>query len=474
MRIIPNGINDILLQHFAISEESAAGFLRYKIPSFPEKLSSFLHSRTDLGRLLAAEMVVGPILELNDLEEMSGIRSIVARQEMKHRIRYIKQQDHTAHTLYVYLLGLWLFDNVPQAKRSVIKKISKGWQAEDYLKTFLLQWAFASLLHDVGYVFYTLDETTREDRELIDDVFSWDWIQMQKGSTLAYDNPLKGLKEIHQKWEKEYLPKLGSGTAAAQSGDCVKILERLSAVPWIEVMFPEWRGKNVFEIFDGGNSGETPLRKYAHKVAEKGYDGKKESRCVDHAVASGLLLFQYSSYWYFLMNQLELAGAEGADEHTKMTTSKDKMRHFDYKPKNLRLDILPACRSAAYHNIRPEVDGATSVIRSITLERDPITFLSVLCDEIQKWDRFSAQEGDWDDLLKYAAAALEAGDIEIKVIEDDKFNRFARVHIHNKSYSSSGLRADLDKRLPGWRDVLSISSDRDGDDEVDKCLAEEN
>ena len=35
------------------------------------------------------------------------VRDIVAQQELRRLIQYGKQQDHTAHTVYLYLVGIW-------------------------------------------------------------------------------------------------------------------------------------------------------------------------------------------------------------------------------------------------------------------------------------------------------------------------------------------------------------------------------
>ncbi|TAK60923.1 MAG: hypothetical protein EPO24_06315 [Bacteroidetes bacterium] len=170
------------------------------------------------------------------------------------------------------------------------------------------------------------------------------------------------------------------------------------------------------------------------------------------------------------MNKLKSAGKNGTDEFAKIATPKGARLPFNYNPENIVNDILPACRSAAHHNIQPIVENTDLLIKSITLENDPLTFLSVLCDEIQKWDRFNAQEGKWSDPWEFAAETLEAADLEIKVLDDHRNQQVAKVRIHNRNFKSSKLRSDLDKRLPGWTDVLSISSPNDSADNVLELL----
>ncbi|TAK53697.1 MAG: hypothetical protein EPO24_14070, partial [Bacteroidetes bacterium] len=224
MKILANGINDILFHHFAISEGGAAEQLRNSTKGLIERLSMFFLARTDSKRLLAAEAVAEVILKRNDLEDLLEIRRIVAKQELKHRINYINQQDHTAHSLYVYLLGIWFYDNIPTVKSSIKNKMQN-------IESFLLQWIYASLLHDIGYAFYNLKEETQEDRDSIDEIFSWIWIEKQKASTEASNNNLDVLKKIHAEWESQYAQ--GLKIHNHSPFDEIEILNKLSVVPWL-------------------------------------------------------------------------------------------------------------------------------------------------------------------------------------------------------------------------------------------------
>lgn len=71
------------------------------------------------------------------------------------------------------------------------------------------------------------------------------------------------------------------------------MLGRLASAPWLGDLHSDWKEKDIFDILDLGAN--DTLRAYAAHVAREGYkDGK--GHCVDHAVGSGLLLFQYVSY----------------------------------------------------------------------------------------------------------------------------------------------------------------------------------
>jgi hypothetical protein len=63
---------------------------------------------------------------------------------------------------------------------------------------------------------------------------------------------------------------------------------------------------------------------------------------------------------------------------------------FNYDLRNLETSIVPACRAVAFHNIQPTVCCAGQKIPKITQDSEPLTYLSVLCDELQIWDRSPA------------------------------------------------------------------------------------
>src|SRR5262249_3203678 len=149
----------------------AASLLRTHRSSIPDAASLFFQTRTDIRRLTAAQEVAKEILLVHDHEDMIKIRDIVAKQELRRQIQYGKQQDHTAHTVYLYLLGLWLYDNLPQIstaferKYMITEDLNRNEKDMSSELCFLEHWSFASLLHDIGYAFHNLrDSDTQEDR----------------------------------------------------------------------------------------------------------------------------------------------------------------------------------------------------------------------------------------------------------------------------------------------------------------------
>ncbi len=83
---------------------------------------------------------------------------------------------------------------------------------------------------------------------------------------------------------------------------------------------------------------------------------------VDHAVASGIFLLQYATYWYWLMDVMK---------HKNIEIYR-KLGGFGYSAKGVQ-QIVEACRAAAYHNII-----INDEISKFRIEKDPLLFLGIL------------------------------------------------------------------------------------------------
>jgi hypothetical protein len=227
-----SGINSTLLHHLATGA-GAASLLRSRKRNLVDLVKKFFESRTDIRRLTTAQDVANEILSINDLTDMMAIRDIVAKQELRRQINYIKQQDHTAHTVYLYFLGLWFYDNLPQLSSAIGErsKIQDPLGRDSY---FLLQWTYASLLHDVGYAFYNLDADTNEDRELIDSLYSQDWVLSQAPKSASANSKL-ALLSAHSAWSEKYGKNMRPGTATYTDGSYGEVLERLGVTSRVKL-----------------------------------------------------------------------------------------------------------------------------------------------------------------------------------------------------------------------------------------------
>lgn len=440
-------VNETLLRHLATGAGAASELRADAAPELAPLVAALFDARSDLRRLNIAQQVARTILQVNDFGDIMELRDIVAQQELRRLINYSKQKDHTVHTVYLYLLGLWFFDSVTAIHDAVRKR--SGTEGEQELcGWFLFQWVFASLLHDIGYAFYDLSEDTQEDRKRIDDIYSYKWIERLFG-----ENPTSGrrlssetlqqLAKAHAKWVQRYSKKMGPATNKLTPDAQVEVLERLASAPWLGDLNADWKRSDIFSIL--ALDSDDDLRPYAMTVAKKGYSREGRIGFVDHAVASGLLLFQYTSYWYWLLNEL------GTDTEAY----KEAAGGYDYNPNNLT-QAVDACRAVAYHNVQASVEGGAKILSKITLEHHPILYLSIICDELQSWDRPPSGDAVLRQFQDTAATSLEGEDIEIRCAGTDNKIATFRVGHPQKTAILKALRDTLQRRVSGFEQVIEL------------------
>lgn len=438
-----SNINDQLLDHFHYGH-GAAEYLRGQIPGFVHKLRSFMRARTDIRRLQEGEKVAQLILATMYFRNIMELRSQVATYELMHMIRYKNQYDHTAHTLYLFLFGVWIYDSLPNVKQAIDNSINADIHLK--VKRFLFQWTYASLLHDIGYIFdhIVVDARVHIDEEglyLYDGMFVLAWIKKHIIGDLSpeYEVILRKLcgefGRHYKRWNlvDEPTPKA--------------IIKKLSNVNWVNDFLPGHEEKKdafawlALETFDP--TGEM-LRREAMRIASEGYRTAGQTDLepkVDHAVASGLMLFQYTSAWYWLYHKIRQVNYKMYDSMTQ--TAKYEVPFFEKH-------IIPACKAVIYHNLQRFGDH----IIKFELAKDPLLYLAVLCDELQVWDRFYVGTNriiTWRQRVQVTAEDMMI-DVDLNgndmVIVTEFFNidKEQRVSIREK----------LDRRLTDWKRLIQL------------------
>jgi hypothetical protein len=185
---------------------------------------------------------------------------------------------------------------------------------------------------------------------------------------------------------------------------------------------------------------------YGEQVARKGYVSKNPTPgCVDHAVASGLLLFQYTSYWYWLMCQ--------AEEQDKSLYNKLRGKH-EYKIEYLQHEVVPACQAVAYHNVQSAVAGAERILKKVTLKKHPLLYLAILCDELQNWDRYPAGDELFINIQKCAFKYIEGGEIRLTYSKHKKKALFT-VDRKDKTAIVINVKKGLNRLKRKWNKYVS-------------------
>lgn len=383
-----------------------AGSPPYFLTKHLDVIKSFLEATTDSVRLVRASKASHEILEEYKMGELEDLRAHVQASELLRVIPYPRQTDHSAHTLYLYLLGVYLFLSCKPLRSKVAAFIGEEQDDSASLLTrFLFQWTFVSLLHDIGYIFQgragneirAVDRMFRHSqvKSLIADVnLRQDVNNVLKAITIKPFEPIQNPEDM---------------------------LSLLRYMPWGE---PAGFENDIFEEFEvywsDGNQQITSnhLEDYAYRVASSGYDGFSEGT-VDHAVASGLFLFRYSTFWFWLAKKCHYKG-----------------EFAEYKKGYLRDDVTSACFATAAHNI---IGAHAKELGPLNFDTNPIIYLGVLCDELQKWDRFPAGERHIADLKSFEKYCTDSERITVKGTWDGE-----KVDFH---FKEEALAASIKKAL---------------------------
>lgn len=107
----------------------------------------------------AEEEVFLPEFSINELIKVQ--QTNITKHESEHIA-----QDHVIHCINLYVLGIYLFFNVPIFQRklipSYIEKYDSTLSADYEFIDFLKKWKAFALYHDVGYVFEALTSNAKE------------------------------------------------------------------------------------------------------------------------------------------------------------------------------------------------------------------------------------------------------------------------------------------------------------------------
>ncbi|MFH1924738.1 MAG: hypothetical protein ABIP48_33215, partial [Planctomycetota bacterium] len=392
-------------------------------------ISSFLGATTDSLRLAHASAVSRQVLGMYEMEELEDLRQQVQLSELLRVIPYGRQTDHSAHTLYVYLLGVYLFLWCRTIRESIATHLGEKPDSKDLVERFLFRWVYASLLHDVGYVF---QGRAKEELRAVDRMFSPTSIILTLCDEAA---PIR-----HNLADRLHGRKWNPGFASIDFPEVM--LDRLRHLPWGSDLGIQ--SLDAFVIFARFSGNKRPgfvheVEKYAYHVATTGYDGLSHGT-LDHGVGSGLFLLMYSSYWYWMAVAMNRDGpfqGYDLDEYFKK-------------------DIVPACFAAASHNLikrHAPTDKPAAV-------HDPILYLGILCDELQKWDRFPAGEDHLRDLDKFKDYCCDSEGILLVHVDGKTLIEFPTVALSDSVHDCVSRIESPDEWVTiGHRREGGVSSD---------------
>ena len=389
-----------------------------------EHLERFFNARMDEVRLWQASQYGHEVLGLTDLEDFDHFRRGVLRREVSGEVSYPKQRDHSAHTLYNYLLGWYFYSKSDLVREEMHRAFGRRqFQQVDFDKVFADVWAFTSLLHDIGYLFEggleALSSETQSNQIRIGGEVSQEYFSHQFWTHLglsAVDD-----REALRKQSGVEIPELErrTMTGLAYSLRSLGQLEPLrksictfakcakspikSPIDQQEGLasdaFELWK-KNYEYFTDPNNPGNAQqmVKRIEHletvflALMQEGIPGSGV-RVLDHGVCSGLLLLLAATFYFRV--------AYGMDLDTRLSNPRqDKVREtikancdrFEYSASWWWQATIWASGATAIHNVaqmKKTVKGVKTSFEKLSIEEDPLAYLGIMVDILQEWDRFT-------------------------------------------------------------------------------------
>src|SRR5438128_2685835 len=133
------GMNATLSKAISSSPEWADGSMQF-LKSQQKSIDSFLAATTDSVRLVRASKVSRQVLAHYNMAELEDLRAEIQASELLRVIPYSQQTDHSAHTLYLYLLGLHLFFESQALRKEIAKFLKEKDETPELVEHFLYLW----------------------------------------------------------------------------------------------------------------------------------------------------------------------------------------------------------------------------------------------------------------------------------------------------------------------------------------------
>lgn len=288
-------------------------------------------------------------------------------------------REHIVHQIQVYLLGLYLYDQLD---------VVKNWFKSDGKteEEFLIRWKIASLFHDIGYVFEN-DKIIKQDpvlNSLLEEISN-----LSKHPLTHFLNTISHKPTLLESQETEVQNIIKYRTRIFQH---IKDIETFDQVNLPE--FLDQFGRDV-------RLGESGISAYYY-YASKTIPIKQPSRFpfLDHGILSSLILLTINWTFFEYTKAIVTADSEKIDQIKRII----EPSHFDILSKNfdkadkVRLAVEDAAGAIALHNIDKDLWDHNDAWKdtnhkltlnsfSVTPQKSPLAFLLILADGLQEWGR---------------------------------------------------------------------------------------
>jgi hypothetical protein len=438
---------------------------------FSELAKRFLRSTMDQVRVNAALECTRSILKVSDLDDLEMFREGVWKREAGGVIKFPGQRDHTAHTLNNWLLGWYLYDGLPAIREAMDAAINRRkWARADFSAEMFFghAWLFASLLHDIGYLFEgALDAIApgyQNDHAAIGLRTANEYFQFSFWKHMRVDAVDDRTVVLD---EKQSIPEAPADPSMTQIAMYLRTLDR-DMTP----LYAQAKKKVAKELLPGGAFssdafelwkahfeavGEVSMVKRISSLEEAFIEHATRElpgtgvRVLDHGTCSGLLQLKIATFFYRLFASLEDRlekpdlGEPAKRTIQKLLKREDQLDHsFDFE--FWWSGIVWATASCALHNLQQQNKWPIGHAPGpLTLKEDPLAYLGILVDSLQDWDRYLV-------FHSRTKVPIQGIDVNLHVKNGKAVIEFAP----EQKKRVAKLREELDNALVDWKDLVQL------------------
>ena len=334
-------------------------------------------------------------IKLKDSVTFSDLLDMLLSYEEQASVLLDKQRDHYIHSVNVFILGLAIYAQNDNFASSFIDNLFSrkydGAFASPH-EEFLFRWGLASLFHDIGY---PVEITFKQLKKFVEFVSGVDGkVDTKPYVGYGFFDGFDSIEEII--WREDF-----SRNAFAEAPDDVKI-DCYRPVDLLAFGISKSMSVDLGLI-------KNALGSYLSTMQSNGF--------VDHGFYSAIILLK----WYGFLIQKSMR-----------------------PPEILFNPVLNAACAILLHNCyKNMLMKPPFSLGRLAVDSDPISYLLILCDELQEWNRTAYGEQDRNKILPHAT------EIEIN-------NEMLAIHY----YTSKGVMAQsfADSKCEQLSKILHLES----------------
>ncbi|MEK6334701.1 MAG: hypothetical protein AABM67_07120 [Acidobacteriota bacterium] len=447
------------------------------------------------------------IMRLWDTDGFLNFKPLIEHLSVLEQDRafYKYYRDHLNHPLLLFLLGAYIYYNCSTFKEKINDEMREiydqkhiKFDRKDLPHEFLFRWKLISTFHDIGYLFEVDPFKDKSDKKSdlikkswqVIDGFRKDFLSDYFMQTLE---PARspGMDEKQAQRAREKKVKELADTMYARLGPHP---EEVTGEEELKNLSTGGHSGDSFKLISQfvkpGHIGPDLIKNYfylcgATEVLEES-DGKlvqQRTAFYDHGVMSALILLKASDIQrHYLKKLSDQAFAGELDNYPEVSTilrEKKTMNHLN--PDQFFVRFSHVAGAIALHNISPRLyrqdqcakfdasdkrtgEGIakafypeptnTSAGYAISLDENPLSYLTALADTLQDWDRHSFRRLSFTE----DADPLTSSELTIDVAEDNKILVSPLTEAAKDKYKKLMSPKSMGHLL-GWENYLKVSDD---------------